>query len=200
MYLDQPNLSFNPLIFFESLINENYRYCTNQLAHTILMENATRIETSSNPNETSSMLDDILKTFKQNPAKFTRLTLNNLIAGLNRLAAFVQVKEETESGERSLWSKIKSKIAHMIVVITDWLGKKFMPKDEDKLKDLDYTSTKSSSDVDKLSTRMAYNREMDKMHHPQHEKRYRIIRLAALRGILDPEKDDKYTKYRLERG
>lgn len=173
-------------------------YCTNQLVCAV-NEEATKVEMKSDPNEASSMLNNIWQNFKQHPGKFTRLTLNNIVAGLNRLSAFIKIKEETEPGKRSLWSKIKAKVAHMITAITHWIAEKLNPKDEDKLQGHAYTSSLSADAASRMvdGFKSAYAKMMKKDPElmKKYSKRIRTVGLAGIRGVLEPNSEEKYRKY-----
>lgn len=140
--------------------------------------------------------ESIFDHFKAHPLKFTRLTINNILGHLNRLAAYIRVKEETRPGERSIWSKLKAKVAHFIQYITDKLGKlTYVDKDEDKLKFKSGSNFVYLKTVDTDKSKKAIDLTNEKLSQVPENKRKRgwIYAIRTAKHELKPNSDADYS-------
>lgn len=180
----------NDKIFINAFLDEDYDYMIASLSNEIYLNEA---EGSDEPSKIAKFLAWIKKNAWHKP----RAWFANILTKLNGFAAKIRHAEETRPGERSIWSKIKSAVAKVIVWVTNKI-ENFVRPDKIGDEENDNGMSLSTKDVNDIIT---FSKKEISQSRPNSQKRAWIRNKYITNAAIDNDlkKLDKVDRYEHKR-
>ena len=175
--------------FINAFVNENYNFMIKYLEDRMYLNESD--DSESNDERPQNKIDQFLTWLKKNAWQKPRAWFAKVLTKLNNFAAKIAHREATRPGERSIWSKIKEKVARAILWVSNKLENWVRP---DKI-GIVRNRNATSMNMDDINSEIDKSKENINSVDDNKKKRAHIITSYAFDATVGDGNKDKIEKF-----